>query len=104
MRSCSDGCGRMVASYAQECVPVAPWDTPGLPARSVADRCSQHHGLCAYRDDDPVRCRMCHKGNGSNEICESCAPRAKTQAKRRATLEAKALMEASLGGDTHGNV
>jgi len=89
MRSCSDGCGRIVAHYAQECLPVAPWDTQGLKPLPLAERCGQHHGLCAYRDDDPVRCRSCHANNGSNEVCESCLPSFTQQAKRRATMAAK---------------
>lgn len=36
------------------------WDTPGLPPRSRAERCSRH-GACAYRDDDPARCPICHR-------------------------------------------
>jgi hypothetical protein len=36
-----------------------PWDTPGLPPREQGDRC-QHHKHCAYRDDDPARCSLCH--------------------------------------------
>ena len=89
MRECSDGCGRTVSHYGQECYPVAPWDSPGLPQRSLADRCGRHHGLCAYRDDDPVRCPVCHAATGSNEICGSCRPRVEKEMKRQATLAAK---------------
>jgi hypothetical protein len=59
-RPCSDGCGRQVTNYTQECYPVAPWDTKGLPRRCMNERCGQHNGLCAYRDDDPNRCWKCH--------------------------------------------
>jgi len=38
-----------------------PWDTPGLPPRAEQDRCPTHKGLCAYRDDDPARCPVCHR-------------------------------------------
>ena len=34
------------------------WDTPGLPPTET--RCQWHSGLCAYRDDDPARCTLCH--------------------------------------------
>ena len=90
MRDCSDGCGKVVASYVQECFPVAPWDTQGLPQRTLAERCAQHHGLCAYRSDDPKRCRHCHNLTGTNELCPSCLPVVTREAKRKATLAAKA--------------
>lgn len=35
------------------------WDTPGLPPRTADQRC-RHHKHCAYRDDDPARCTLCH--------------------------------------------
>lgn len=35
-----------------------PWDTPGLPPR--AKRC-RYHAQCAFRDDDPSRCPVCHR-------------------------------------------
>jgi len=89
MRACSDGCGRYVAHYAQECYPVAPWDSPGLPKRILSDRCHHHHGLCSYRDDDPQRCRHFHKDTGSNDTCPSCLPGVTKEAKRQATLAAK---------------
>lgn len=60
MRDCSDGCGAQVGHWGQECLPVAPWDPPGLPPRTKADRCARHRKLCAYRDDDPTRCPACH--------------------------------------------
>lgn len=48
-----------------------PWDTPGLPARAQEDRCRWHDGHCAYRDDDPNRCTLCHATNTSNKCtCE----------------------------------
>ena len=37
-----------------------PWDSPGLPSRSNDERCRWHDGHCAYRDDDPARCTLCH--------------------------------------------
>lgn len=58
-RPCSCGCGRTVTDYTQECYPVAPWDTFGLPPRRMGERCA-HHNHCAYRDDDPARCPRCH--------------------------------------------
>ena len=42
--------------------PVAPWDTPGLSPRTMAERCARHKH-CAYRDDDPARCPLCHTTN-----------------------------------------
>ena len=36
-----------------------PWDTPGLPPRSEDERCGRHK-WCAYRDDDPAYCPLCH--------------------------------------------
>lgn len=58
-RPCSDGCGRQVRDFTQECYPIAPWDTPGLPKRRMEERCGQH-ALCAFRDDDPNLCPNCH--------------------------------------------
>lgn len=40
-----------------------PWDPPGLPPKTP--RCRWHNGLCAYRDDDPTRCTLCH----ANQSC-----------------------------------
>ncbi len=70
-RPCSDGCGRTVKNYTEECSPVAPWDSPGLPPRPMGERCTTHAGratgekktLCVYRDDDPARCNNCHSLN-----------------------------------------
>ena len=47
--------------------PVALWDTPGLPPRTMDERCARHKH-CAYRDDDPARCPICHaqKCNGKH--------------------------------------
>lgn len=63
-RLCSDGCGRIVHHYAQECYPVAPWDPKGLEPRAHHERCHTHTRgttvLCAYRDDDPARHDKCH--------------------------------------------
>jgi hypothetical protein len=53
-------CGRTVSNWDQECYPQPWWDTPGLPPRRLKERCAHHHGLCAYRDDDPYRCPTCH--------------------------------------------
>jgi hypothetical protein len=39
--------------------PVATWDTPGLPPRTMTERCARHKH-CAYRDDDPALCSLCH--------------------------------------------
>ncbi len=39
--------------------PVAPWDTRGLPDRTMDERCRRHKH-CSYRDDDPARCPVCH--------------------------------------------
>lgn len=36
-----------------------PWDTPGLPPRTQDERCARHKE-CAYRDDEPNRCAVCH--------------------------------------------
>lgn len=46
-----------------------PWDTPGLP--ETTQRCRFHRGLCAYRDDDPARCALCHAANSSGKC--NCA-------------------------------
>jgi hypothetical protein len=40
---------------------VRIWDTLGLPPRTEAQRCARHRGMCAYRDDDPARCTICHR-------------------------------------------
>lgn len=90
MRLCSDGCGKVVAHYAQECFPVAPWDTPDLPPRALADRCGHHRGLCAYRDDDPVRCAWCHDITPA-DYCAECEPKVAREMKRRATLAANQI-------------
>lgn len=57
---CRCGCGRLVTNWTQECHPQPWWDTPGLPPRRTNERCANHHGICAYRDDDPYRCPRCH--------------------------------------------
>jgi hypothetical protein len=36
-----------------------PWDPPGLAPRTPDERCARHK-YCAYRDDDPNRCPVCH--------------------------------------------
>lgn len=38
---------------------IRRWDPPGLPPRTREERCARHRH-CAYRDDDPVRCPLCH--------------------------------------------
>jgi hypothetical protein len=71
-RPCSDGCGKLVRHYREECYPVAPWDPTDLPPCTLSERCNRHlptkgrsaEGqipLCAYRDDDPARCSNCHR-------------------------------------------
>ena len=37
-----------------------PWDTKGLVPRTNEERCTYHQNLCAYRDDDPACCPICH--------------------------------------------
>jgi hypothetical protein len=69
-RRCSDRCGKLVTNYSQECYPVAPWDTPGLPPRTMEQRCAQH-ACCAYRDDDPAYCWSCHAAYRS-ALCPKC--------------------------------
>ena len=56
---CRCGCGRDVSNWTLECYPQPPWDAPGLAPRAMGDRCSTHKH-CAYRDDDPARCPVCH--------------------------------------------
>jgi hypothetical protein len=46
-------------NWTQYPFPEAPWDSPGLPPRTMDERCSRHKH-CAYRDDDPARCPLCH--------------------------------------------
>jgi hypothetical protein len=46
-------------NWTQQPYPVTPWDTAGLPPRTMGERCSRHKH-CAYRDDDPARCPLCH--------------------------------------------
>lgn len=46
-------------NWTQAPYPVAPWDPPGLPPRTMDERCARHKH-CAYRDDDPARCAICH--------------------------------------------
>ena len=36
-----------------------PWDPSGVPPRTMGERCARHKH-CAYRDDDPARCPLCH--------------------------------------------
>lgn len=66
-RPCSDGCGKEVDHWAQECFPVAPWDDPTLPPKGLHERCRRHPvkagsllGGCAFRDDEPGYCAQCH--------------------------------------------
>lgn len=47
-------------NWARTEYPVAPWDSPGLPQRLMNERCARHLH-CAYRDDDPARCELCHR-------------------------------------------
>lgn len=51
--------GPVVTSWTVVPFPVAPWDPPGLPPRTLSERCVYHRD-CAYRDDDPTRCSRCH--------------------------------------------
>jgi hypothetical protein len=53
-------------NYTDDPYPVAPWDTAGLPPRTMPERCARHKH-CAYRDDDPARCSLCH---ASSEKCK----------------------------------
>jgi hypothetical protein len=48
-----------VSNWTQNPFPVAPWDALGLPPRTLEERCARHKH-CAYRDDDPNRCPICH--------------------------------------------
>jgi hypothetical protein len=36
------------------------WDSPDLPPRTESQRCARHEH-CAYRDDDPALCPICHR-------------------------------------------
>lgn len=49
-----------MSDYTKMEFPIAPWDPPNMPQRTMKERCLRHHGLCAYRDDDPSRCLRCH--------------------------------------------
>lgn len=49
----------VMANWTLAVFPVAPWDPPDLPPRTLSERCA-HHKHCAYRDDDPSRCPKCH--------------------------------------------
>ena len=49
-----------------------PWDTPGLPPRP--DRCRFYRGLCAYRDDAPARCALCHAAKSSGKCVCTLGP------------------------------
>jgi hypothetical protein len=49
-----------MTNWTQAEKPIAPWDSPGLPPRRMSERCA-HHTHCAYRDDDPNRCPICHR-------------------------------------------
>lgn len=49
----------VATSWTLAPVPVAPWDPPGLPPRTLSERCARHKH-CAFRDDDPTRCSKCH--------------------------------------------
>jgi hypothetical protein len=66
MRRCACDCGRQSGNAMQDCFPVLPWDSPGLPPRPKDERCARHP-LCAYRDDDPAYCGTCH--GGANCTC-----------------------------------
>lgn len=48
-----------MTSWTTNPFPVAPWDAPGLPPRTLAERCARHKH-CAYRDDQPGLCPVCH--------------------------------------------
>lgn len=50
----------MTVRQAAERPVTRPWDPPGLPPRTEAQRCA-NHSHCAYRDDDPERCPWCHR-------------------------------------------
>ena len=80
-----------MTNWTQAEHPVAPWDTPGLPPRRMAERCPAHPcdtrppypGGCAYRDDDPNRCPSCHRTLTVDEQkttprCHPSTPTAKT--------------------------
>lgn len=78
-RPCKCGCGRTVTNWMQDCYPQPKWDTPRLPPRRMHERCANHYGrgpqgidrppLCAYRDDDPARCPICHRRYGLPNGC-----------------------------------
>jgi hypothetical protein len=48
-----------VTNWTTAPFPVAPWDSPGLPPRTITERCARHRH-CAYRDDNSARCPLCH--------------------------------------------
>lgn len=52
-------------TYANTTPSIAPWDTPGLPDRAPEERCRWHDGHCAYRDDEPRGCTLCHASHAS---------------------------------------
>jgi hypothetical protein len=56
---CGCGCGKTITNQFQACFPVLPWDQPDAPRRTPEARCATH-SHCAYRDDDPNRCSICH--------------------------------------------
>ena len=60
------------ANYTNTSPSTAPWDTPGLPDRHPDERCRWHSGLCAYRDDDPARCPLCHAAIATGNC--TCVP------------------------------
>lgn len=73
--------------------PAAPWDTPRLPPRTMAERCARHKH-CAYRDDDPARCPLCHasheecKGGHGQAPADGCWRRGAVASDTNATLKA----------------
>lgn len=69
------------------------WDTPGLEPRHDEQRCANHHGMCAYRDDDPERCPLCHRpwamtspacrNEDDHEIARKIKPRKRDRDERK---------------------
>ena len=60
-----------MTNWTETDYPVAPWDTPGLPPRRMGERCA-HHSHCAYRDDDPARCPVCHRRRKPSDTPGGC--------------------------------
>jgi hypothetical protein len=79
-----------MTNWTQADYPVAPWDTPGLPPRRMDERCA-NHSHCAYRDDDPNRCPVCHRKTPPGcshtsyprNVAPPSAPNAKTGYRRQ---------------------